>query len=118
MDINNRPDHIEDYFTSLHTGQWFGWSDSKNKVYANLIIHPKIQDENNNAVDNPHSKPTEQECTDGLAQLQTEYDAQEYARKRKVEYPSIEECVHAILDDDLENLQILRQAVKAKYPKT
>jgi len=36
---------------------------------------------------------------------------------RKAEYPSIEECVHAILDDDLENLQILRQAVKDKFPK-
>ena len=52
------------------------------------------------------------------AELQSEYDAQEYARKRKAEYPSIEECVHAILDDDLENLQILRQAVKEKFPKT
>ena len=50
--------------------------------------------------------------------LQAEYDALDYARKRKEEYPSIQECVHAILDDDLENLQILRQAVKAKYPKT
>ena len=49
--------------------------------------------------------------------LQAEYDAQEYARNRKDEYPSIEECVHAILDDDLENLQILRQAVKEKFPK-
>ena len=39
MDINGRPDHIEDYLVSLHTGQWFGWSDVKNKVYANLIIH-------------------------------------------------------------------------------
>ena len=50
-------------------------------------------------------------------ELQTAYDAQEYARKRKTEYPSIQECVHAILDDDLENLQILRQAVKEKFPK-
>jgi len=50
-------------------------------------------------------------------ELQTAYDAQEYARKRKTEYPSIQECVHAILDDDLENLQILRQAVKNKFPK-
>ena len=52
-----------------------------------------------------------------LTELQAEYDALEYARKRKEEYPTIEECVHAILDDDLENLQILRQAVKEKYPK-
>ena len=58
-----RPTHIEDYLVSLHTGQWFGWSDSKNKVYANLIIH-----------DNTKTKPTEQECIDGLAQLQADYD--------------------------------------------
>jgi hypothetical protein len=51
------------------------------------------------------------------AELQAEYDAQDYARKRKAEYPTIEDCVHAILDDDLENLQILRQAVKEKFPK-
>ena len=63
MDINGRPDHIEDYLVSLHTGQWFGWSDSKNKVYSNLVIH-----------DDTKTKPTEQECIDGLAQLQTDYD--------------------------------------------
>ena len=59
----NRPTHIEDYLVQLHTGQWFGWSDSKNKVYANLIIH-----------DASKTKPTEQECIDGLAQLQSDYD--------------------------------------------
>ena len=50
-------------------------------------------------------------------ELKTNYDAQEYSRKRKAEYPTIEECIHAILDDDLENLQAKRQAVKEKYPK-
>ena len=63
MDNNGRPNHIEDYLAQLHTGQWFGWSDSKNKVYANLIIH-----------DDSKSKPSEQECIDGLAQLQSDYD--------------------------------------------
>jgi len=62
MDINGRADHIEDYLVRVRTGQWFGWSDSKNKVYANLIVH------------DGGSKPTEQECTDGLAQLQADYD--------------------------------------------
>ena len=62
MDINGRPDHIEDYLISLHTGQWFGWN-GKEKTYANLIIH-----------DNSKTKPTEQECIDGLAQLQADYD--------------------------------------------
>ena len=64
MDINGRPNHIEDYLVSLHTGQWFGWSDSKNKIYANLIIH-----------DNSKTNPTEQECIDGLAKLQSDFDA-------------------------------------------
>ena len=45
MDIKTgRFDHIEDVLVQLHTGQWFGWSDSKNKVYENLIIHEKIWD--------------------------------------------------------------------------
>jgi len=62
----NRPDNIEDYLVSLHTGQWFGWIDSKNKIYENLIIH-----------DDSKTKPTEQECIDGLAQLQSDYDTAE-----------------------------------------
>jgi hypothetical protein len=52
-----------------------------------------------------------------VARLQAEYDSQEYARLRKAEYPSIEECVHAILDDDLEALQAKRAEIKARYPK-
>jgi len=63
MDNNFKPNHIEDYLISLHTGQWFGWSDSKNKIYANLIIH-----------DDSKSKPSEQECIDGLATLQSNFD--------------------------------------------
>ena len=59
----------------------------------------------------------EAKVSDELARLQAEYDAQEYARLRQAEYPSIEECVHAILDDDLEALQAKRAEVKARYPK-
>ena len=51
------------------------------------------------------------------ARLQAEYDALQYQRDRKAEYPSIEECVHAILDDDLDALQAKRAEVKARYPK-
>ena len=58
-----KPDHIEDYLVQLHTGQWFGWSDSKNKVYANLIIH-----------DDTKSKPSESDCTVGLKTLQDNFD--------------------------------------------
>ena len=60
--ITGRANHIEDYLVTVRLGQWFGWSDSKNKIYANLIVH------------DGGSKPTEQECTDGLTALQTEFD--------------------------------------------
>ena len=72
MDNNFRPNHIEDYLVQLHTGQWFGWSDAKNKIYANLII-----------LDNSKTKPTEQECIDGLAQLQSDYDAAQTNKETK-----------------------------------
>jgi len=62
-------------------------------------------------------QPTESDIETAHAEWQAEYDAQEYARLRKTEYPSIEECVHAILDDDLEALQAKRAEIKARYPK-
>jgi len=61
----SRPTHIEDYLAQLHNGQWFGWSDSKNKVYANLIIH-----------DDSKSKPSESDCTSGLATLQANFNSE------------------------------------------
>ena len=63
MIINDKPNHIEDYLVSLHYGQWFGWSDVKNKIYTNLII-----------LDDTKSKPSESDCTSGLATMQSEYD--------------------------------------------
>jgi hypothetical protein len=68
-------------------------------------------------LDSNQTQPTQSEIDAEIVKLQAEYDAQEYARKRQAEYPTIEECVHAILDNDLENLQAKRQAVKEKYPK-
>mgnify|MGYP003155025172 FL=1 len=52
-----------------------------------------------------------------IEKMKEEYKAVEYKELRKLEYPSIEECVHAILDDKLEELQAKRLAVKEKYPK-
>ena len=74
MDDTGRADHMEDYLVRLHTGQWFGWSDSKNKIYANLRLSEKVGI-GGNIVDNLITElPTEQECTDGLTQLQTDFD--------------------------------------------
>ena len=33
-----KPEHIEDVLVHLHSGQWFGWSDSKNKIYSNVLM--------------------------------------------------------------------------------
>ena len=114
--ITRRPNHIEDALIKIHKGQWFGWTDSKNKIYANLKLTEKFSIDGELA-DNPHSLPNEEEVNDKLTELQTNFDALEWKRNRMSEYPTIEECVHAILDDDLENLQILRQVVKDKFPK-
>ena len=61
--------------------------------------------------------PTDAEVKTEKDRLDAEYDAQAYSRKREAEYPSIQECVHAILDDDLDTLQTKRAEIKKKYPK-
>jgi hypothetical protein len=68
-------------------------------------------------IDKIQTQPTEAEIDAEVKRLQAEYDAQEYARKREAEYPSVQECVHAILDDDLDALQAKRVDIKTKYPK-
>jgi hypothetical protein len=62
--MKTKPNHIEDYLAGLHQGQWFKWSDPSNKVYENIVI-----------LDDSKTKPTEQECNDGLAQLVANFDA-------------------------------------------
>ena len=55
-----------------------------------------------------------------MAELQAEYDAEEWKRNRQAEYPSHEDCIHALLDggDTLTELQAKRTATKTKYPKS
>ena len=57
-----RPSHIEDYLVTVRDGQWFGWSNPKDKVYANLIVN------------DGGSKPSESDCTNGLAAMQAAWD--------------------------------------------
>ena len=55
-----------------------------------------------------------------MAELQAEYDAEEWKRNRQAEYPSMDDCIHALLDggDTLTELQAKRTATKNKYPKS
>jgi len=54
-----------------------------------------------------------------MTELQAEYDAEEWKRNRQAEYPTHEECIHALLDggNTLTELQAKRTATKNKYPK-
>ena len=54
-----------------------------------------------------------------MTELQAEYDAEEWKRNRQAEYPSQEDCIHALLDggDTLSDLQTKRTTIKNKYPK-
>ena len=65
------PDHIEDYLVTVRTGQWFGWSDSSNKIYANLIVH------------DGGSKPTESEVNAGLAAMRDAWNEENKRYKKE-----------------------------------
>jgi len=71
---------------------------------------------------NPNGITAEQ-ITEKQAELQAAYD-NDYARKRLEEYPSVDELVVALWEGVVEErmqavtqVEIKRQAVKAKYPK-
>ena len=52
-----RPAHIEDALIQMHSNQWFTWTDSKNKIYANLKLTDKVGIDGN-IVDNPVTELT------------------------------------------------------------
>jgi hypothetical protein len=101
-----RADHIEDYLVTVRTGQWFGWSDSKNKVYANLIVH------------DGGAKPSEADVNAGLKALQDAFDAKDYARKRSKEYPSIADQLDDIYHNSIDAWKATIKKTKDKYPKS
>ena len=105
--ITGRPDHIEDYLVTVRTGAWFGWSDSKNKIYANLIVH------------DGGTKPTEKECTDGLVALQAAWDLENdsYRSKRRAEYPKFEDQFDQIYNEGIDAWKTSIKVIKDKYPK-
>tara|TARA_Y100000356_G_C11095272_1_gene201431 strand:- start:196 stop:507 length:312 start_codon:yes stop_codon:yes gene_type:complete len=61
--------------------------------------------------------PTEEQIQAKLAELQAEYDANQYQRDRAVEYPSIEDQLDEIFHKGLTEWKKTIQAVKDKHPK-
>ena len=66
----------------------------------------------------PAKQPTEEAIQAKLAEMQAEWDTQEYARNRQAEYPTVQELVVALYDeDDKTAIEAKRAEIKAKYPK-
>ena len=102
-----RPNEIEDYLVTIRVGQWFSWSDSSNKIYANLVVL------------DGGAKPTESDCTNGLAALQAAWDLENnsYKSQRKAEYPSIEDQLDTIYHSGVAGWKTTIKTIKDKYPK-
>ena len=102
-----RPSHIEQYLVTVRTGMWFGWSDSKNKIYANLVVH------------DGGSKPSESDCTTGLTPLQTAWDLENdsYKSQRRAEYPDLISQLDDIYHNGIDGWKTTIKAIKDKYPK-
>ena len=102
-----KPTTLENYLVTVRSGQWFGWSDSSNKIYANLVVH------------DGGSKPTEKECTDGLAAMQAAWDLENnsYKSKRQTEYPSVVDQLDLIYHSGVDAWKAKIKETKDKYPK-
>ena len=103
-----RPDHIMDYLVTVREGDWYGFSDNNNQVYATLIVH------------DGGTKPTEKECTDGLAALQAAWDLENdsYRSKRRAEYPDYATQLDDIYHNGIDGGKATIKAIKDKYPKS
>ena len=63
-------------------------------------------------------QPSEEDIEAKVAEYAALWDAQEYARNRQAEYPTIAELTVALYDtDDKSAVEAKRASVKAKYPK-
>jgi len=92
---------------------------SNKAEYQAQVKYVSGADENGSAIFKDTQDFTWEQVSAKQTELQAEYDAEEWKRNRQAEYPSHEDCIHALLDggDTLTNLQSARQAVKNKYPK-
>ena len=94
---------LSDALISLYPNEKFAIS---NNDYSTLVWSSDL------------SKPTLEELETKRDQMQTDYNAKQYQRDRLQEYPSIQELVVALYDEeDKQALIEKRNAVKAKYPK-
>ena len=93
-----RPSHIEDALVALHARAWFTWSDTSNKIYANLVVRTIVDKDGESVL---YDKPSESSLNSDLAALQADWDAQAHARKRILEYPDIATFMEAYTEKEI-----------------
>tara|TARA_R100001530_G_scaffold68060_1_gene48438 strand:+ start:276 stop:572 length:297 start_codon:yes stop_codon:yes gene_type:complete len=68
-------------------------------------------------LDSKQTEPTQSQIDAEVARLQGVYDAQDYARKRKAEYPSIPDQLDDIYHNGIDAWKATIKVTKDKYPK-
>ena len=114
-------DYLQDALKSLvpdHTN-WYSWA--KTDSDGNKIPNDERMQTKYVIVEESYlgkvTRPTDKQINDKVAELKADYESKQYQRDRLAEYPDLQECIHAILDDDLTALQAKRKLVKDKFPK-
>ena len=102
---SGRPNEIQDWLVKQKLGNWFSFSNPDVRTYANLIIL------------DGSTKPSESEINAGLKAMQDAWDAQEYARKRANEYPSVVDQLDLIYHSGIDAWKSKINETKNKYPK-
>ena len=87
-----------------------------NSLVPNNASH--IENEKITLCESVEIQPTEAEIDTEIVRLEKEFSDNEYARKRQAEYPSIQELVVALYDEnDRAAIDAKMAEVKLKYPK-
>ena len=68
-------------------------------------------------IDGNPTNITNQQILDKQAELQAEYDAKQYQRDRKAEYPPIADQLDDIYHNGIDGWKATIKAAKDKYPK-
>ena len=76
-----------------------------------------LQDNGEYTTTNPHSELTWDKVNAEMDRLQTEYDAQDYARNRQVEYPATTEFLEAYTEKEIGGDSTKWDAYVVKYNK-
>ena len=92
------------------------------KIKAIVALNPNanvtVRGEEVEWIDGNHTNITDEQISAKQIELQTEYDAQDYARKRKLEYPNIGDQLDYIYHNGLTKWKAdMITPVKEKYPK-